>query len=153
MPDIEPAATPRPAAVPAALGWRLLAMLYDAIPLLPIAFLVSACFLALHGGTPVREPAWVLAQAATLWAASGAYFVVSWRRGGQTMGMRPWRLRVVDASGQSAAGAALWTRYAVATLSFALAGLGFGWSLLDRERRTWHDLASGTRLVRAVASR
>jgi uncharacterized RDD family membrane protein YckC len=149
MPAIETAAAPRPVAVPAALGWRLLAMLYDAVPLLPIAFLVSATFLALHGGTPVHEPAWVLAQAATLWAAFGAYFVVSWRRGGQTMGMRPWRLRVVGASGGPAPSAALWARYAVATLSLALAGAGFAWSLVDRERRTWHDLASGTRLVRA----
>ena len=27
-------------------------------------------------------------------------------------------------------------------------GLGFWWSLWERERRTWHDLASGTVLVR-----
>ena len=151
MPEPATAAAARPAAVPAALAWRLLAMLYDAIPLLPIALLVSAVFLALHGGTPVREPAWVFVQAVALWAAFGAYFVVSWRRGGQTMGMRPWRLRVVAASGEPATQVApLWTRYAVATLSLALAGLGFAWSLVDRERRTWHDLASGTRLVRAA---
>lgn len=153
MPETGNAAAARPVALPAALGWRLLAMLYDAIPLLPIALLVSATFLALHGGSPVREPTWVVAQAATLWAACGAYFVLSWRRGGQTMGMRPWGLRVVAASGGPATRVALWTRYAVATLSLALAGLGLAWSLVDRERRTWHDLASGTRLVRAAAAR
>ena len=45
-------------------------------------------------------------------------------------------------------GGALALRYAVATLSLAAGGLGFLWSLIDRERRTWHDLASGTVLVR-----
>lgn len=143
-------AAPRPVAAPAALGWRLLAMLYDAIPLLPLAMLVSATFLALHGGTPVRTPGWVVAQAATVWSIFGLYFVLSWRRGGQTMGMRPWRLRLVDADGGPAGLAALWARYAVATLSLACAGLGFLWILVDRERRAWHDLASGTRLVRVA---
>jgi uncharacterized RDD family membrane protein YckC len=144
MPDIEPAAGARPAA----LGWRLLAMTYDALPLVPVAMLVSAATLALNGGKPVTDPVAYGAMLLVLWLVAGAYFVLSWRRGGQTMGMRPWRLRVVDAGGARASAVALWTRYAVATLSLACAGLGFAWSLVDRERRTWHDLASRTRLVR-----
>jgi uncharacterized RDD family membrane protein YckC len=151
MSSNEPAAT-RPAAMPAALPWRLLAMLYDAIPMLPLAMLVSAAFLALHRGTPVTGGAWALAQAATLWLAIGAYFVLSWRRGGQTMGMRPWRLRVLTVAGEVAGARALWIRYAVATLSLAAVGAGFLWSLVDAERRTWHDLASGTVLVRVASA-
>ena len=38
-------------------------------------------------------------------------------------------------------------RYLLAWLSFALAGLGFIWSLFDRRNRTWHDRGSGTRIV------
>jgi uncharacterized RDD family membrane protein YckC len=133
---------------PAALGWRLLAMLYDAVPLLPIALLVSATALAVNGGEPVAGTVGRLAMAFATWLAGGAYFVLSWRHGGQTMGMRPWRLRVVAASGARLSTAAAWTRYAVATLALACAGLGLLWSLFDRERRAWQDLASGTRLVR-----
>jgi uncharacterized RDD family membrane protein YckC len=62
--------------------------------------------------------------------------------------MRPWRLQVLAADGQAASLSKLWLRYAVATLSLAAAGLGFLWSLVDAERRTWHDLASATVLVR-----
>jgi uncharacterized RDD family membrane protein YckC len=152
MSSNEPAAA-RPAAAPAALGWRLLAMTYDAIPMLPLAMLVSATFLALHGGTPVTGGPLALVQAAVLWAVIGTYFVLSWRRGGQTMGMRPWRLKVLATDGSVASPGALWLRYAVATLSLAAAGVGFLWSLLDRERRTWHDLASATVLVRVEAPR
>src|SRR5436190_15366150 len=132
------AAVARPIAAPAALGWRLLAIVYDAVPLLPIALLVSAATLAINGGEPVVAPAGRAAMAAVLWLAAGAYFVLSWRRGGRTLGMRPWRLRVVDAQGRPATTRALWIRYAVATLSIACAGLGLLWSLVDRERRTWH---------------
>jgi uncharacterized RDD family membrane protein YckC len=62
--------------------------------------------------------------------------------------MRPWRLKVLGTDGRVAPARTLWLRYAVATLSLAAGGLGFAWSLVDRERRTWHDLASGTVLVR-----
>ena len=146
MPDIDPAAGARPSA----LGWRLLAMTYDSLPLVPVAMLVSAATLVLNGGKPVTNPVAYGAMLLVLWLVAGAYFVLSWRRGGQTMGMRPWRLYVVDAAGARASTAAAWTRYAVATLSLACAGLGFAWSLVDRERRTWHDLASRTRLVRVA---
>jgi uncharacterized RDD family membrane protein YckC len=146
MPESDSAAGARPAA----LGWRLLAMTYDALPLVPVAMLVSAATLALNGGRTVTDPLAYGAMLLALWLACGAYFVLSWRRGGQTMGMRPWRLRVVDAAGARASTPALWARYAAATLSLACAGLGFAWSLVDRERRTWHDLASRTRLVRVA---
>ena len=34
------------------------------------------------------------------------------------------------------------------TLSLLLGGLGFWWAWVDRQRLTWHDRASGTRLLR-----
>lgn len=140
-----------PAPAPAALPWRLLAAVYDALPVLALWMLASALVLALRGNRPF-EPLSVGQVLLWLacWLVTGLYAVLSWHRGGQTLGMRPWRLRVVDAHGGRAGWRALWLRYAVATLSLAAAGLGFLWSLIDRERRTWHDMASRTRLVREV---
>lgn len=139
----------RTAARPAHLGWRLLALVYDVFPVLALWFAASGLMLALRGGRVVDpgSPASWLAFG-LLWATSGAYALLSWRRGGQTLGMRPWRLKVVAADGGRAGTRALVVRYAVATLSLAAAGLGLLWCLVDRERRGWHDLASGTVLVR-----
>jgi uncharacterized RDD family membrane protein YckC len=139
----------RPLADPAHLGWRVLALVYDSLPVLAIWFVVSALALLLRGGEPIAP--WSAAfwlQNLALWGVTGLYTVVSWRRGGQTLGMRPWRLKVVDDDGGTPTLAALWARFAWATLSLALFGLGFLWSLLEGQRRSWHDLASGTRLVR-----
>jgi len=141
---------PRVAAEPATLALRLVAMVYDAIPLLPILLLVSTLALLLNGGEPVTAPAARLGLLAATWLAIGAYFVVSWRRGGATMGMRPWRLQVRDRDGRIATTSALWARYALATVSLGAAGLGFLWSLFDGDRRTWHDLGSGTVLLRVA---
>jgi uncharacterized RDD family membrane protein YckC len=62
--------------------------------------------------------------------------------------MRPWRLRVTTAQGTSPSWRALCVRYAIGTVSLMLGGLGFWWAWLDRERLTWHDRASHTRMIR-----
>jgi uncharacterized RDD family membrane protein YckC len=139
----------RPLAAPAALGFRLLALVYDLLPVLALWMLFGALVLALRGGERIMP--WSVAfwlQNLALWGLTGGYAVLSWRRGGQTLGMRPWRLRVVDADGAAPSSTQLWRRYLWATLSLAVGGLGFLWSLVDAERRSWHDLASGTQLVR-----
>ena len=133
----------------AALGWRVLALIYDLLPLLGIWFAVSALMLVLRFGQPV-EPGGIsaLAELALLLLATFAYFGVSWRRGGQTLGMRAWRLRLLDADGGTPSWRQILLRAVVALVSLAAFGLGFFWSLFERERRTWHDLASRTVLVR-----
>lgn len=134
---------------PAALGWRLLAMAYDLLPVAAIWFATAALVLLLRGGAPVAScslAAW--GELALMLLAGFAYYGLSWRRGGQTLGMRAWRLRLVDATQQRPSWQRLALRYLVAGVSLVAFGLGFAWSLFERERRTWHDLASGTVLVR-----
>lgn len=144
-------ATARPAAL---LPWRLLAMLYDFFPALALWMLLGALFTAGYAtGHAARDnipPFSALQWAlwACCWAVTGLYATESWRRGGQTLGMRPWRLQVVGADGTAPARRQLWLRYAVGTLSVLLGGLGLWWALIDRERLTWHDRASGTRMRR-----
>jgi uncharacterized RDD family membrane protein YckC len=136
-------------AAPAALGWRLLAIVYDLLPVLAIWFAVAALVLLLRGGSPVAPGspgAWL--ELALMLIAGFGYFGFSWRHGGQTLGMRAWRLRLLRADGGVPGWPALARRYLVAGASLAVGGLGFAWSLGDRERRGWHDLASGTVLVR-----
>ena len=131
----------------ALVGWRLLALAYDLLPVLALWFVVAAGFTAAHGDA-VRGGALGLLEFAVLWAVTGAYATLSWRRGGQTLGMRPWRLKLVACDGDVPTWRALWLRYAVGLLSLLAGGLGFWWAWWDRDRLAWHDRASGTRLVR-----
>ena len=111
-------AGPRPAARPAALGWRLLALMYDLLPMIPLLMITSAAFLWMNGGRTVeRTPLLAVVEFLTMWLLVGAYFVLSWGRGGQTMGMRPWRLRVLAADGKPASWRALCLRYTLACLT------------------------------------
>lgn len=137
---------PRPVARPAGLHWRLLALLYDLLPVIAIWLLVSLAVYVANGMqtvTPGGLGAWL--EFLLLVGATGSYAVLSWRRGGQTLGMRPWRIKVVDASGQPASAGRLWLRFGVAC---ATSVIGLLWCLVDRERRGLHDLAAGTLVVR-----
>lgn len=151
--------SPRPAT--ALVGWRLLALFYDFWPVLALWMAVSTVFtlgytfLGHHDPHQNIRPFSLLAWLLWLvcWVVAGVYATVSWRRGGQTLGMRPWRLRLVVNAGEAKpAWSTLWLRYAVGTSSLLLGGLGFWWAWVDRERLTWHDRASGTRMVRRAKS-
>ncbi len=142
--------SPTPAALPAALSWRLLAIFYDLLPLAGIWFATAALVLLLRLGQPVApDSAAAFAELTAMLAAGFGYFGLSWRRGGQTLGMRAWRLRLVGTDGDEVISwRRLLLRYLVAGVSLAAGGLGFAWSLFDHERRSWHDIASHTRLLR-----
>lgn len=148
------ASTPAPRAL---VHWRLLALLYDFFPVLALWMLASAGFtyayyLAGHSArqniVPFSALQWLLWL--TCWAIAGVYAIASWKRGGQTLGMRPWRLHVVDANGDAATTKQLAIRYAMGTVSLLLAGLGFWWAWIDHDRLAWHDRVSGTRLIRTT---
>jgi len=140
---------------PAPLWLRLAAALYDLFPLIALWMLTVAIGLSIvHGNIDVAHPPQMFrfALRAALLAVTALYFVVSWSRGGQTIGMRAWRLRVIDADGKSLAWARSLLRFAVMLVSLGALGLGFVWCLVDRERRGWHDIAAKSLVVRLAPS-
>ena len=152
----DPIANTRP---PALVGWRLLALAYDLFPALALWMLAAAVFTfgyyeAGHAARDNIAPFSGLQIALWLlcWLLTGAYAVISWRRGGQTLGMRPWRLRVVAEDGGRPTLPALVKRYTVGTVSLLFLGIGFWWAWLDRDGLTWHDRCSGTRMLRSPKS-
>ena len=75
------------------------------------------------------------------------FFGWFWTHGGQTLGMRSWRIRVVDLNGEPIGWGLAVRRYLAALLSWAMAGAGFLWMLFDTDGCSLHDRLSGTRLV------
>jgi len=139
----------RPAAIPANLWLRLLAGIYDLLPLLGLWFLAGVLALAATGGAlDAHRLAHKLIVQGLVLAFTVGYFVISWVHGGQTLGMRAWRLRVVRNDGRALRWPQALLRCGVALISLGVAGIGFLWALFDAETRTWHDLAAGTLMVR-----
>lgn len=141
----------KPIARPAHLGWRLLALLYDSVIAIALLMCASAIIIFINQGSPVTPgglDAWV--SFLFFWAILGLYAICSWRYGGQTLGMRPWRLKVLTSTGSQPSWGALCRRYVIASITF---GLGALWSLVDADRRALYDIASGTVFVRMQATK
>lgn len=134
-----------PAGPPCGLLRRLLVMLYDTAVV--IALLMAATAGAMLAGMGDRralvDPAFTL----YLLAVWYLYLAWCWHRGGMTLGMRAWRVVIEDRQEERPGWGACTLRFAVSLASAAALGAGFLWSLVDREKRGWHDLASGTRLI------
>lgn len=129
----------------ASLLRRLGAMLYDGLLVLAGLFLATLPFVAVRGGEPV-EPNNVDYQL-TILAVVYAFFVFFWTRGGQTLGMRSWRIRLETYEGKSPSFATASVRFFMAIVSILPFGLGFLWQLWDVDKLAWHDRVSRTRLV------
>ena len=140
-------------ATPASPGLRLLSAVYDLLPLLGLWFLaVVIALAATGGGLDVRRASDKLFVQLLVLLFSALYFVVSWMRGGQTIGMKPWRLRVVRGDGGPLPLRQASIRFAVMLVSVAPAGLGFWWAFFEPRRRAWHDIAADTLVVRLDGS-
>lgn len=132
-------------APPAGLFRRVAAGLYDSLLVIALFVIPTAIVLAIRGGEPI-PPGNGLLQLLLL-ATAGLFFVWFWTHGGQTLGMRAWRLRVEQLSGEPVTLRAAAIRFFVGIVSLGALGLGVMWILVDRDKRAWHDLAAGTRVV------
>jgi uncharacterized RDD family membrane protein YckC len=123
------------------LARRLGGLLYEALTFLAIAFFAGWVFFFASGGRdatagPVRL--YLQIFIAVVWSA---YLLVSWLRGGQTLAMRAWRIRLVELTPARAL-----ARLALAAL-FLPTGISLVWALFDRDRQFLHDRLARTRLV------
>lgn len=132
-------------AIPAPLWRRLAAAAYDALVLVGILMVVVMAELFLRGAANLPGNVHVLR--ALLLLATVAYFGASWTRGGQTLGMRAWRLQLRRTDGQPLGWPTALARFAFAWLAWLPFGLGVLWCALDARRRAWHDTLSGTEVV------
>ena len=80
----------------AGLSVRLASMIYEAVLLLGVAFVVSYALLATFKWSYPLLPIERIVLQGALFAVAGAYFVVCWDRSGQTLALKAWRLKVVD---------------------------------------------------------
>ena len=128
------------------LSRRFASLFYDALLLLAVLFLAGFVVVGLLPRVEAGVPR-VLYQVYLLGVA-GAYLTWFWSRGGQTLAMKTWRIRLIDADGGRLRPAKAWLRFGLATLGLLTLGLGFLWALWDRDGQYLHDHLLGSRLVR-----
>lgn len=129
---------------PAGLARRLMAMFYDSLLLIAVLMTVTALVVLINRGEiDYTHPLYRALLVLVMFAFFGGF----WTHGGQTLGMRSWRIQLQRREG----GTPTWTRCLVRFLAaipaLLLFGAGYLWILVDRDRLAWHDRLSKTVVV------
>ena len=120
-------------------------MVYEGLLAFAVAFVAGVVF---HGAAVERlagEDRLVFQL--YLFLVLGIYFVACWSRGGQTLAMQTWKMRIVGPGGASIGVGRAALRYTLAWVSLASLGGGFLWACIDRDGQFLHDRVAGTRIV------
>ncbi|MBL8446702.1 MAG: RDD family protein [Zoogloeaceae bacterium] len=137
----------------ATLRRRLASLIYEALLLLGVlglTFMVPNLILGVVW--QIALPGWV--DWLHIYLVLGVYFVWYWRRGGQTLAMQTWKLRLVEKKGGGTVSLGqAWLRYTLAWPSVLFGGLGLAWAIIDPERQFLHDRLAGTHVVLLIPGR
>jgi len=128
---------------------RLAAMTYEATLLFGVAFASTALFLLAGGGASGLAGWRHLALQLYLGSVFAGYFLWCWLRGGQTLAMKAWHIRLVAPGRASVPPGKALLRLLLAVLLLP-SGISLLWALFDPERQFLHDRLAGTRLVAAA---
>lgn len=137
------------------LARRLAAMVYDLFLLFAITLaygllllLMKVVFNGTQGLEDIQPGPFLQWLSLIGWlVALGGYYYICWRKQGQTLGMKSWRLKLQQADGSPASPEQCIKRSILATLSLGLLGIGYLWCLISADRACLHDIYSGTEVV------
>ena len=128
----------------AGLFRRLAAILYDSLLIIAMWLITTLLLVAfINDGAALQGPLFQFG----LYFEACLFYSYFWRLRGQTLGMQVWKIKLVSPSFQTLSWQECFARLFFALVSVSMLGLGFIWMLFDPDRLTWHDRASGTRVV------
>jgi len=134
---------------PSGLARRLGALCYDALLLLALLAVLTALLIGFRGGAAIPPRTWWFQG--LIVGVCVLFYAWFWTHGGQTLGMRAWRIRVVRDDGTRLRWHDALLRFAAAWLAALPAGWGFWSCFFDAEKRCWHDRVTRTRVREITA--
>lgn len=124
---------------------RFSAIFYDTLLLFCVIFFITYALVALREGQAIESEN--LLFLGFQFFIAYFYFAWHWVHGGQTLGMKAWRIIIVDEKGKPCSWGKSLIRFLSSFLSWLLFGVGFFMSFLRQDKCCLHDLLSNTRLV------
>jgi len=121
---------------------RLAAILYDSLLLLSVLFVATALILPFNAGQDFGNHQ--IFYSFYLLIISFVFYGWFWTHGGQTLGLRAWKLQVLTFDRQPITWLQAFERFSIAIVSWGVLGLGFLWSIMNEKKYCWHDTLSKT---------
>jgi uncharacterized RDD family membrane protein YckC len=117
---------------------------YDGLLLLAVLFAATLLILPFNAGIAYSKEQFL--YPVYLVFVSFLFYGWFWTHGGQTLGLKAWKVKVLTEDYQPISWRQAFIRFFIALFSFALFGVGLLWNLIDKNQRSWHDIASKTGL-------
>ncbi|WP_292989825.1 RDD family protein [Nitrosomonas sp.] len=131
--------------------WRqFISLIYEFLILLAIIFIASFIFHLIFRDTNAFY--FIPLYQFYLLIIMGYYFIWFWTRGGQTLAMQTWKIRVVTVDGNRLNNRIAITRYLIAVIGVLFFGIGILWAFVDRDHQYLHDRLAGTRIIKIIDS-
>jgi uncharacterized RDD family membrane protein YckC len=120
-------------------------MVYDSLLLLSVLLAATVIAVMFNAGEAIdnNDPFFML----YLLTVSGLFYGWFWTHGGQTLGMRAWKVQLQGQQQQTVTWTQAIIRFVVAIISWLPLGLGFWWQWLGKDKLSWPDYFSGTYLL------
>ena len=139
----------------AGFGRRIAAGFYDLVLLVAIVLVAVSVFtiaveLMLGKNTSseiLQIPLVKLLYQLYLIGVSALFFIWFWSNGGQTLGMKVWKLRLVNSENQPLNYRQASLRLLMLVITCLPLGIGFLWMLFSNEKKTLYDRWSATRMI------
>ncbi len=122
---------------------RLAAIFYDLLLLLAIFFVATVLFLPINSGAATTTSQLIYYRLYLL-SISFIFYGWFWTHGGQTLGLKTWKIKILTYEREPISWKQAFYRYTAAIFSWGLMGAGFLWILFDPNKRTWYDRLSKT---------
>jgi uncharacterized RDD family membrane protein YckC len=122
---------------------RLAAQIYDFLLLIAVLFLATAVLLPFTAGEAATAQH-ILIYRIYLAVISFFFYGWFWTHGGQTLGLRAWKIKVLTFDQKPVSWTQALIRFLAAIVSWVFCGLGFLWILVGKNKRSWHDHLSKT---------
>ena len=121
-------------------------MFYDAMLLVAVLFFASIPVAVAFQITTehILYPLYIL----YIYLVAFVFFGWCWTHGGQTLGLKTWKIRLTADNGKKISWQAALLRYLGSILCWLSCGIGFIWCYTNKERLAWNDMISKTRLKR-----
>lgn len=135
----------KPGANPLSPGFlvRIAAIFYDLLLLIAILMAATALLLPFNSGE-AATPAQLNIYRLYLLAVSFVYYGWFWTHGGQTLGLKTWKIRVLTLDRQTLTWKQAALRFIAAAFSWTILGFGVFWILFDKNKFSWYDRLSKT---------
>ena len=119
-------------------------IIYDLFLVIALFFFATAILLPFNQGEAIQSsfifPLYLL-------CVSFIFYGWFWTHGGQTLGLRAWKLRLLSDEQTEITWKQALIRYLTACFSWLTLGLGIFWRLWQKDKKTWQDLSSKSAIV------